>query len=99
MVVRYSELFMAELMHADIFFFITSLAVIVISLLLSVFLYYAIHIARDIRAVTVKIRHASGELEQDFESVRASVKREGVRIKSFFTFLADTVLRRKKRKD
>ena len=85
---------MTEILHADIFFFITSVAVIIISLLVSVLLYFAILIARDVSAVTAKIRQASDELEQDFESVRASIKNEGVRIKTFFEFLIGIITRR-----
>ena len=68
---------MNEVVHADIFFFIASLAVISITLGLLMVLYYAIPIARDLRAMTAKVRKASDEVEKDFEDLRATLREEG----------------------
>ncbi len=73
---------MDELIHADIFFFITAIAVVIISIGMAVVLYFIINILRDVRVVAKKVRKASDELEQDFEVLRSSVKEEGVRVKT-----------------
>ncbi len=73
---------MTEVVHADIFFFITSIAVIVVGAGALIALYYAIVILRDVRAVVEKIRQASEEIEEDFESLRANIKNEGAKIKT-----------------
>jgi cell division protein FtsL len=75
---------MTEVVHADIFFFITAIAVVLVTILFSIALVFAIFILRDIRAVTMKVRKASDELEQDFESLRLQMKNEGVRVKTIF---------------
>jgi hypothetical protein len=68
---------MSEAVHADIFFFITSVAVIVLSSGLLVLLFYLIPAARDLRAVAAKVRKAGDEVEKDFEDLRANLRAEG----------------------
>lgn len=73
---------MSELVHADIFFFITSTAVILITAGILVLLFYIIPIARDIRAMVASIRKASEDVEKDFEALRANVREEGAKGKA-----------------
>ncbi|MEI7719876.1 MAG: hypothetical protein WCI89_01565 [bacterium] len=75
---------MAEVVHADIFFFITSVAVVLLTAGVLVALYFFIGILRDVRAVAAKVRKASDELERDFERLRGEVKAEGMRMKTVF---------------
>lgn len=77
---------MTETLHANIFFFITALAVILITAGILWLLFYVIPIARDIRALTSKIRRVGDRLEDDVESLRhdlhafrLSAKEEGVK--------------------
>lgn len=81
-------------MHADVFFFITALAVIVLSVGMAVVLYYVIGIVRDVRAVTEKVRSASNGLEQDFEELRAVLKKQGVRTKTVLELLLSFLMRK-----
>lgn len=98
---------MTEVVHADIFFLITAVAVIVVGVGAAILLYYAILIARDVQAITSKVRKASDELEQDFEELRARVRSEAARAETTFGMLLGlatqylpTVIRaRKKKKD
>ena len=75
---------MTEIVHADIFFFITSLAVIIIGVGLTVVIYYSILILRDVRAILQKVRKTSDELAEDFEEVRAEIKKTGMRVRTIF---------------
>lgn len=84
---------MDEIVHADIFFFITSIAVVIIGAGMAVLLALAILIMRDIRAVVQKVRRASDELEQDFEDLRTNVKNEGVRVRTIFDLALGFVAR------
>lgn len=78
---------MSEVIHADIFFFITAIAVVVVGGFLSVFLYHAIHIAKDVRHVAVKLRRASQSAERDFDDFRYNLRTEGTKIKTIADFL------------
>jgi hypothetical protein len=75
---------MTEVVHADIFFFITSIAIVLVTSGLLIVLYFFIGILRDVRAIAAKVRKASDELERDFEHIRNEVKSEGMRMKTVF---------------
>ena len=75
---------MTEVVHADIFFFITSVAVVLVTLGMLVALFFIIAILREVRAIAQKVRKASDELERDFERLRGEVKAEGMRVKTVF---------------
>ncbi len=79
---------MNEVVHADIFFFITSVAVILLTLGLLVLLFYLIPAARDLRVLAAKVRKAGDEVEKDFEDLRANLRAEGSKGK----MLVDIVL-------
>ncbi len=79
---------MQTLIHADIFFFISTFMLIVLGVLVAVGLYYAIGILRDVREVTARIKKASTDIERDLGALRYSVKAEGAKVKG----IADLVL-------
>ncbi|HVZ76150.1 MAG TPA: hypothetical protein VG934_02670 [Candidatus Paceibacterota bacterium] len=79
---------MTEVVHADIFFFITSIAVILVTIGVLILLYYLIPAARDLRKVVARICKASGEVEKDFEDLRMTLRQEGTKGK----MLIDIVL-------
>ena len=85
---RYNER-MNDIVHADIFFFISAIGAIVITIGAAITFYYIIGIVRDVRAVTKKVRTASDELERDFYELRSAVKDRGARVKSAFEFFVD----------
>ena len=84
---------MADVMHADIFFFITSIATVVLTILLAIALYYAIRILHDVREVTEKIRKASNDLERDLDHLRNTVKGEGMRVKMIVEMVLSFITR------
>ncbi len=84
---------MTELVHADIFFFITAIVVVVVGIGMGVALFYIVLILRDVRAVTRKIRVASDELGRDFEELRATVKDEGARVRTIVELVLRFIMR------
>jgi hypothetical protein len=56
---------MQTFVHADIFFFISTIALVVLSVGAAVGLYYAIGILRDVREVSARINKASVTVEKD----------------------------------
>lgn len=85
---------MSEIIHADIFFFIASIAAVVLLVVLSVAGYYLVLIVRDVRHITGRVRDASDGIVQDFENARAHMKHEASRLISFvssmFSFFGRT---------
>ncbi len=70
------------LIHADIFFFITTIALVVISIGLSISLFYIIKILRNIRDISDKANKESDEIVADIQRLRRAVRDEGVKWKA-----------------
>jgi biopolymer transport protein ExbB/TolQ len=87
---------MDQLIHADIFFFITSIAVVLITAILLVVLVYLVRILRDVSQVTRKVKAESELISQDIAELRQNIKREGYRFKHFMDFFSKFINRRKK---
>ena len=68
---------MTELVHADIFFIVTTVAVVLLTVFWAVFLYYVIGIVRDIRAIVSEVRSASDTVASSVERVWHKVSGRG----------------------
>jgi uncharacterized protein YoxC len=79
---------MDELLQTNVFFLITSVAVVVLTIGFSVLLYYLIPLVRDARDVMAKIVLAAQEIEEDFEQLKEAAEEEGAKTKA----IADVVL-------
>ena len=79
---------MQTLVHADAFFFISTIALVVLSVLAAIALYYAINILHDVREVSARVKKATGDIERDLDALRYQVKSEGAKVKG----MADMVL-------
>lgn len=70
-----------SLIHADIFFFISTIALVLISIGIVIVLVYVIKILRNVGEVTDKIKVESGEIVEDLKKLRASLRDEGIKWK------------------
>ncbi len=61
----------------DIFFFVTTVAVVLFSTVFLIALIFIVRILQDIREITKIARRETAELAEDFDAVRADIK-EGV---------------------
>ena len=86
---------MDVVMKSDIFFFITTICVVVLSLGGVVLLLYVINIARDIRKIVGRVRIEGEELMSDLKEARVLVKERGL---SFINIIASFFGMRQKRK-
>ncbi|MES2135197.1 MAG: hypothetical protein V4449_03095 [Patescibacteria group bacterium] len=93
---------MDTLVHADIFFFITAIAVLLGTGTFLVASWYVIQILRDVREISTKAKNAAGKLEIDFETLRADMKRKGDKVgviaDTFLAFIASWVPHPRKKK-
>ncbi len=67
---------MNEVLHANIFFVITSIAVIVFTLLLSIALFHLIKILKTMRRIVDRIDEGTETIREDFEQLRTYVTEE-----------------------
>lgn len=93
---------MNTLVHADIFFFITAIAVVVSTVAFLIAAWYVIQILRDVREISTKAKGAAEKLETDFDALRADLKRKGTKVGSIgdmiLAFFASLIPKPKKSK-
>ena len=77
---------MNDVLHANIFFFITSISVIVLTLLLAWAMYYVVGILKNLRDISDRIDRSSLELEADVRQLRSSIHEQGVKLSTFYHF-------------
>ena len=76
---------MNEILHANIFFFIASLATVVFLILISIILFHAIKIIKSVRSIVEKIEAGSEVLASDVSNLRAQIVNGGGFITRFIT--------------
>ncbi|MDO8564999.1 MAG: hypothetical protein Q7R88_03340 [bacterium] len=85
---------MSELVHADIFFFITTIAVVILTAGLLILGIYVWKIVRDTREIVSRVKDMSAEVEQDFEALRHDIRDEGHKAKLVVDMVLGLLLRK-----
>ena len=87
---------METLIHADIFFFITSIFVIFLTVGFGIALVYIIPILKDMRHLSALAREEGDKLTHDIDSLRSAVKEEGMKAKSILDYFLALFIGRQK---
>lgn len=77
---------MEQIAKSEIFFMVTTVAVVVGTIMASVAAYYVIKILRNLKAITGKAKTQTDLLAGDIDELRSSIKREGVKLKYLAKF-------------
>jgi cobalamin biosynthesis protein CobD/CbiB len=77
---------MNEILHANIFFLIASIATVIFCILTAIILYQVIKITQAIRAILERIEEGSEKIAQDVAHVRSLVSNGGV-VSRMITFM------------
>lgn len=77
---------MSDFAKMDIFFVITSSAVVLLGILFAVLIVYIIKISRDIKYISQKARGEADLISQDLSELRQNVKDKGAKLKFFASF-------------
>ena len=88
---------MNEFLKMDVFFVVTTLAVIALSVLLVIALIRVLRILKNIEDVSELVEEEGKLLRADIADVRQNIKREGMRASHFIDFLSGTKKRRTKK--
>lgn len=78
---------MDSVLTSDIFFFITSIAVAVVTTLIIIILVYIIKLVREIRRITESIRKGTDAITEDIGELRTKLRDKGL-----FSALIMTIL-------
>jgi biopolymer transport protein ExbB/TolQ len=84
---------MEEFLKMDVFFVVTTLAVIIVSVLLGIALYYIIRILRNVEHVSERVAEESDNIQSDLRELRANIRKEGAKMKHFAEFFGGIVRR------
>lgn len=68
---------MQEILKADIFFFVTTIVVVLVGICLIIFLIYALQIIADVKFISRKVKQESEEFIQDAKEMREAIKEKG----------------------
>ena len=77
---------MSEVLHADIFFFITGIAVIIFTALVCVVLVHVIKLIASIRRIVARIERGTEALSEDMHALRMHMTGGGA-VRKFLHFL------------
>ncbi|MBI5817265.1 MAG: hypothetical protein HZB09_02455 [Candidatus Yonathbacteria bacterium] len=78
---------MTEFIKADVFFFVTTIAVVVLTVVAVVFMVYLIGVMRNVRDISDLAKVQSKNISDDISELRANIKRDGVRLKHLVDFM------------
>lgn len=76
---------MSEIAKADIFFVVTTIAVVVISIVFIIALVYLIKILRDFKQVSGKVKEESERISKDLSDLHTAVREQGARVAQTLT--------------
>ena len=87
---------MNEFYKMDIFFVVTTAAVILLAILLAIVLVYVIKIMNDIKYISGKAKNETDKLSEDMDDLRAKVRTEGLKFSGAYEFFQKILKRHKK---
>ena len=76
---------MNDFMKQDIFFFVTTIAVVILTILLAILIIYIIKISRDVKHISEKARTEADLISRDLSDLRHNMA-AGFKIKHLFSF-------------
>lgn len=79
---------MNSLLKSDVFFFITSIAVVVIAILLTILIVYLIKVSRDIKYISQRAKTEADNIIDDVSKLRTNLKEQGGKIKDLAGFFS-----------
>jgi len=88
---------MTEILQTNIFFLITSVAVVAVTILVAVALFYLVSILRDVKDISGRIKRGSEIVGKDLSALRMVFKREGGKTQTIFTTFLDRFQPKKKK--
>lgn len=77
---------MSDFAKMDIFFVVSTIAVIGLALMLGMALYYIVRILRNVEHVSEIVSDEGDLMREDIAQMRASIKREGFKISHLASF-------------
>lgn len=88
---------MNDFLKQDIFFFVTTVAVFILTILAAILIIYIIKISKDIKYITKKAKDEAELISQDLSELRENLKDKGSKLKHFISFFNNLSKKRKEK--
>lgn len=86
---------MTDLLKQDIFFFVTTIFVVLLSIISLIVAYFILRILKNIRSISETAKNETNAIAQDLSDLRENVKSEGVKLKHLSKFFSSIYKRTK----
>ena len=73
-------------MKSEIFFFISSIATVILTILIGMMAVYLIRILRNVDNISEKAKDEADLIKEDVADLRQNIRDEGIKVKSFISF-------------
>ena len=77
---------METIMKSEIFFFISSIAAVILTILIGIIAAYLIRILRNVDDISNKAKDEVDLIKDDVADLRQNIREEGIKVKSFVSF-------------
>ena len=88
---------MTTLIHADIFFFVTTIVVVIVGIALTIALIYLAKVLSDVKDITKEVKEETILFREDIGELRGDIKKEGFRIERLLMFVKNLFKKTKPR--
>ena len=87
---------MDDLLKQDIFFFVSSVGMVVLVILFAILLVYLIIVFRTVKRISEKVKAEVDEAANDIQNLRTNLKEQGHKLKYVFDYFKPKPKRTKK---
>jgi 5-bromo-4-chloroindolyl phosphate hydrolysis protein len=88
---------MTDFLKQDVFFFLTSILVVVITIVMVIAGYYIVKITKAINYISQKAKNESDLIAEDLSDLRENVKEQGLKVKHLASFFSSIYNRNNKK--
>ena len=89
---------MNDILKQDVFFFVTTIAVGILTIVLIVGIFYVIKILRDVKFITKKAKAGAEIISEDLSVMKEKVKKHGPKAAFLFSFFKNVYNKKTKKK-
>ncbi len=89
---------MSDVLQTNIFFLITSIAIVFVTILVGVVLFYVVMILKDIKEMSEKVKKGMSFLERDFLSFHKVIKKGGTRLQDILSMFGGRFMSSERKK-
>jgi len=77
---------MDSLLKSDIFFFVTTVVVALLGILITIVLVYLVRILSDVKMLSKKVRQEGEHIVDDIEGLRENIKKNTIKLSDILSF-------------